>query len=192
MGRVDLRGHDCGDASKYSYRSRRLWGFLEISQLDCDIFDCCIVPHVLCGGNLANVRAMKNVLENGPPQNLWNIYGPIECMALVTLTRVTLEETSRERISIGSPIGETVLVLLDENQNTIRDSGRRGEIYLEGSQQSLGYLNRLYETSQSFVYLARKRMGFPGEGAVRLYRTGDMAEWCDATYLLDFAGRTNN
>ncbi|KZN84094.1 Linear gramicidin synthase subunit D [Penicillium chrysogenum] len=148
--------------------------------------------HVFNGGDVANVRAMRTVLDNGPPQYLWNTYGPTECTTLATMVEVTIEEASRERISIGRAVGETVLVLLDEHQNPIRDSGTRGEIYIGGPQQSLGYLNWPNKTSQSFVHLERRRLGLQGEGTVRLYRTGDMAEWRDGTNLLDFIGRTDS
>ncbi|KXG52110.1 Male sterility, NAD-binding [Penicillium griseofulvum] len=157
-----------------------------------DPFAFSSLRHVFTGGDVASVHAMRSVLENGPPQNLWNSYGPTECTTMVTMARITLEETSRERITVGRPIGSTVLVLLDEDQNTIRDSGRRGEIHIGGPQQAFGYLNMPYETDQFFIHLEKKKIGLPGEGSIRLYRTGDMAEWRDTTYLLDFIGRTDN
>ncbi|KAJ5480266.1 hypothetical protein N7530_005775 [Penicillium desertorum] len=148
--------------------------------------------HVFSGGDVANVRAMRTVLDNGPPQHLWNTYGPTECTTLATMVEVTMEESSRERISIGRAVGETVLVLLDEHQNPISDSRTRGEIYIGGPQQSLRYLNWPNKTRQCFVHLERRKLGLPGEGTFRLYRTGDMAEWRDGTDLLDFIGRTDN
>ncbi|RHZ54412.1 non-ribosomal peptide synthetase [Aspergillus thermomutatus] len=148
--------------------------------------------HVLTAGDVANVRAMRAVLQGGPPQHLWNTYGPTECTTLTTMFEVTLEETSKERISIGKAVGDMELVLLDEDQKPIHDSGRQGEIYIGGPQQSAGYRNRPDETNQCFVHLNRKDLGLPGEGTVRLYRTGDMAEWRAGTDVLDFVGRVDN
>ncbi|KAJ5228023.1 hypothetical protein N7489_008731 [Penicillium chrysogenum] len=71
----------------------------------------------------------------------------------------------------------------NEHQNPIRDSGIRGEIYIGGPQQSLGYLNWPNKTSQSFVHLERRMLGLQGEGTVRLYRTYDCI-WIALTWRI--------
>ncbi|KAF7594370.1 hypothetical protein BBP40_009351 [Aspergillus hancockii] len=60
--------------------------------------------HVLTAGDVANKETIKKVLQEGPPQHLWNTYGPTECTTLVTMFEVTLDETNRDRISIGSSV----------------------------------------------------------------------------------------
>jgi hypothetical protein len=41
----------------------------------------------LVGGEAVNVKAMKKVLINGPPGNLWNVYGPTEATIFGPLMR---------------------------------------------------------------------------------------------------------
>ncbi|KAJ5474747.1 hypothetical protein N7475_004313 [Penicillium sp. IBT 31633x] len=148
--------------------------------------------HVLTAGDVANVGAMKKVLENGPPTHLWNTYGPTECTTLTTMFEITPEETKNKRISIGRPVGDMKIFLLDENKVLLTEHGKSGEIYIAGPQQSPGYLNRPLENKKQFVYISRKDLGDQGNGdVVRLYRTGDLAEWRPNSDLLDFCGRSD-
>ncbi|KAE8131577.1 hypothetical protein BDV38DRAFT_16376 [Aspergillus pseudotamarii] len=150
--------------------------------------------HVLTAGDVANTRAMKNVLETGPPRHLWNTYGPTECTTLTTMFEVTLEETHRERISIGQPVGDMEIILLDEDKKPIVDCGRRGEICIGGPQQSTGYLARPSETENSFIHLRKQDLGIPRDNdddLIRLYRTGDIGAWQSESRCLDFLGRSD-
>ncbi|PYI33492.1 acetyl-CoA synthetase-like protein [Aspergillus indologenus CBS 114.80] len=147
--------------------------------------------HVITAGDVANVRAMRNVLEKGAPEHLWNAYGPTECATLATMQEITLEETGRDRIGIGKAVGDLELVLLDEDQQPVHESGKQGEIHLGGPQLTPGYLNREEHNEERFVNLGREDLGL-GEGTVRLYKTGDLAEWRDNSDCLDFIGRADS
>ncbi|KAE8346829.1 hypothetical protein BDV24DRAFT_175674 [Aspergillus arachidicola] len=148
--------------------------------------------HVLTAGDVANPRAMRNVLETGPPQHLWNTYGPTECTTLATMFDVTLQETHRERISIGQPVGDMKVILLDEDQEPILDCGKPGVICLGGPQQTSGYLDRPSETEKSFIHLRKQDLGIPGDDdLIRLYRTGDIGAWQSKYRCLDFLGRSD-
>ncbi|RAL11780.1 acetyl-CoA synthetase-like protein [Aspergillus homomorphus CBS 101889] len=148
--------------------------------------------HVITAGDVANVRAMRNVLKNGAPEHLWNAYGPTECATLATMQEVTLDETDRGRIGIGKAVGELEVVLLDEDQNPIHESGKQGEIHLGGPQLTPGYLNRPQENKERFLNLSREDLGLPGKGKVRLYKTGDLAQWREDNSGLDFFGRNDS
>lgn len=154
--------------------------------------------HVLTAGDVANVIAMRAVLENGPPEHLWNTYGPTECVTLTTMFEITLEETNNERISIGRPVGQMQVYLLDpdEELKPIHESGKRGEICIAGPQQSPGYLNRTEENEENFIEFEKNKLGIQNgdlgdSSRIRLYRTGDMAEW-RLSGDLDFIGRIDN
>lgn len=94
--------------------------------------------HVITAGDVANVRAMRRTLNNGPPEHLWNTYGPTECTTFVTAMKVSPEEAQEDRISIGRPVGETRIYLLDDDQMPIQQRGQRGEIYVGGAWFSHG------------------------------------------------------
>ncbi|OGM40337.1 putative NRPS-like enzyme [Aspergillus bombycis] len=149
--------------------------------------------HVLTAGDVANARAMRNVLETRPPRHLWNTYGPTECTTLTTMFEVTLKDTHRERISIGQSVGDMKVILLDEDQKPVVGCGRRGEICIGGPQQSIGYFAQPSETEKSFLRLHKRDLGIPGgEGdLMRLYRTGDIGAWQYESRCLDFLGRSD-
>nr|XP_001401480.2 NRPS-like enzyme [Aspergillus niger CBS 513.88] len=148
--------------------------------------------HVLMGGDVANVQAIRSVFEHGPPQHLWNTYGPTECTTLTTMHEVTPADTDTDLIPIGRPVGDMEIILLDEEQRLITEPGQPGEVYIAGPQQAAGYFARPAETAEQFVEITR--LGRHGEdhGVVRVYRTGDRAEWGANSNVLDFLGRTDS
>jgi amino acid adenylation domain-containing protein/thioester reductase-like protein len=152
--------------------------------------------HVLTGGDVANMKAIRAVLENGPPEHLWNTYGPTECVTLTTMCEVTPDEANKERIGIGKPVGDMRICLVDPDKELeiINESGKVGEICIAGPQQSPGYLNEQPKNDKSFINLDRNKLqrNWDGGGSVRLYRTGDLAEWRAFSGELDFVGRVDN
>lgn len=150
--------------------------------------------HVLVGGEAVSVGAMKRVLTNRPPDNLWNAYGPTEATIFVTKCRVNLEETQHPRISIGRAFGESKIYLLDEQLRNITGTHQTGEICVAGPQVSPGYLNRPEENEKQFIHVSAATLGeedgSPGT-SIRLYRTGDLAQWRDSSGTLDYIGRAD-
>ncbi|GKZ65758.1 putative NRPS-like protein biosynthetic cluster [Aspergillus niger] len=148
--------------------------------------------HVLMGGDVANVQAIRSVFEHGPPQHLWNTYGPTECTTLTTMHEVTPADTDTDLIPIGRPVGDMEIILLADEQQPIREPGQPGEVYIAGPQQAAGYFARPAETAEQFVEITR--LGRHGEDhdVVRVYRTGDRAEWRVDSNVLDFLGRTDS
>ncbi|KAJ6113863.1 NRPS-like protein biosynthetic cluster [Penicillium sp. IBT 18751x] len=148
--------------------------------------------HVLSAGDVASVKAMRAMCK--PPKYLWNTYGPTECTTLATAMLVTEEELKRDRISIGRPVGDMKVFLLDQDLQPIRESGSRGEICISGPQLSTGYLGMSAETEERFVFMGYNALGVEetsdnGEETIRLYRTGDYAEWRSDSDCLEFCGR---
>ncbi|KAJ5670075.1 NRPS-like protein biosynthetic cluster [Penicillium maclennaniae] len=132
--------------------------------------------HVLSAGDVASVKAMRAMCK--PPKYLWNTYGPTECTTLTTAMLVIEEELKRDRISIGRP-----------DLQPIRESGSRGELCISGPQLSTGYLGMSAETGERFIFMDYNALGSEetsdnGEQTIRLYRTGDYAEWrSDSDFL---------
>jgi amino acid adenylation domain-containing protein len=105
----------------------------------------------------------------GLPFQLVNNYGPTECTVVATSGRVLPGAETNNLPSIGRPIANTTVYLLDENLREV-PQGERGELYLGGAGLARGYLNRPDLTAESFI-----RNPFSPEPGARLYKTGDLA-----------------
>ena len=142
------------------------------------------LTHVITGGDVADVGAMRRVLRDGAPQVLINAYGPTECTTFTTTHLIDGLTEDTTRIPIGRPIYGARLYLLDVQMHLV-PPGATGDLYVGGSGVSLGYLNRPALTAQKFV--ADPFSHSPGG---RLYRTGDLARW-SSDGALEFIGRSD-
>ena len=123
----------------------------------------------------------------GSRVRLINTYGPPRLPSLRPSASSPPEEGRRhpiQRGSIGRPIWNTQIFLLDEHQQPV-PIGVKGEIYIGGAGLARGYLNRSDLTNQRFI-----RHPFDAAPGARLYRTGDVARYrADGSILI--AGRTD-
>ena len=99
---------------------------------------------------------------------LWNMYGPTETTIYSTGTQITNPD---ERISIGRPIHNTQVYIVDEQFNPL-PVGVVGEIYIAGDGVGRGYRNRPELTADRFV-----RNPFAETGL--MYRTGDLGSFTE-------------
>ncbi|WP_051942781.1 non-ribosomal peptide synthetase [Streptacidiphilus rugosus] len=112
---------------------------------------------------------------------LFNGYGPTETTVLSTLWRVPPGATA---VSIGAPIANTRLHLLDDEGQPVED-GAVGELCIAGAGVADGYADRPELTAARFV----PEPGGP-DGSL-MYRTGDRCRW-RADGLLEFVGRADD
>ncbi len=112
-----------------------------------------------------------DTLQKSPPKPLpfdvVNNYGLTECS--VVSTSGIISPGRDERPSIGRPIGETSIYLLDELGMPVPD-GAAGEIYIGGPGVGRGYRNLVESTAQSFL-----PDPFSEAPGARMFRTGDCA-----------------
>ncbi|GAB3947705.1 amino acid adenylation domain-containing protein [Spirosoma harenae] len=101
---------------------------------------------------------------------LWNMYGPTETTIYSTGKQIL---ASDEIITIGRPIQNTQVYILDEHLNLLPE-GSVGEIYLAGDGVARGYLNRPELTSEKFV-----PNPFDPAKSRTMYRTGDLGKFMD-------------
>ncbi len=100
-----------------------------------------------------------------------HMMGQTETSGIVTLNRIDEIDIEGEvrSISVGRPIADTEILLLDDQQNPIAD-GEPGEMYVRGAGVGRGYLGLEELTAQKYVDLA-----VAGRPAARYCRTGDFA-----------------
>jgi amino acid adenylation domain-containing protein len=111
---------------------------------------------------------------------LLNLYGSAEVAADATWHEVSEEDLVAPAVSIGKPIGNLQVYILDEHMQPV-PVGVRGEIYVGGAGLARGYWRREELTKEKFVPnpFARETSGKESgeEERERLYRTGDVGRW---------------
>ena len=124
---------------------------------------------------------VRRIYESTSARKVHDLYGPSECTTYSTWTLRSAEG----RQTIGRPIANTQVYILDANRNPV-PIGVVGEIHIGGDGVARGYLNRPELTAERFIYHS-----FDGEPAQRLYRTGDLARYLPDGNI-EFLGRTDN
>ena len=127
--------------------------------------------------------------------SIYNMYGPTE----TTVWSVVKDLTRKETVSIGTPIANTTIFILDRN-NHLLPVGAAGELYIGGDGVARGYLNNPQLTHEKFTTnkkVTPKRIPGSNHRSHRsytsyiIYKTGDLACW-----LLDgniqFLGRIDH
>ena len=133
---------------------------------------------ILCGGE-ALPRELANELLARCGE-LWNMYGPTETTVWSTVKRV---QPGEGPVSIGRPIANTQVYVLDKNRNLV-PRGAVSELYIAGDGLARGYLHRDELTRERFVPNPFVRNAL-------MYRTGDLARWLpDGT--VECLGRGDN
>lgn len=110
---------------------------------------------------------------------IYNLYGPTETTVWSTMKNVT----HSEKITIGKPIANTQIYILDEHLSPVT-KGSVGEIFIAGDGVSLGYLHNPELTRERFL-------ANPYIPCQTMYRTGDLGRWLEDGDL-ECLGRTDN
>ena len=120
----------------------------------------------------------------GLPFQLINNYGPTECTVVTTSGVVHANGSSDRLPSIGRPITNLQVYLLDKSGASVA-AGAPGELYIGGVGVARGYRNRPELTASRFV---SSPVG--AEPGGRLFKTGDMARFLPDGQIA-FLGRTD-
>ncbi len=102
------------------------------------------------------------------PFTVINNYGSTECTVVATSGAVRPTSSDRTLPSVGAPIANTQIYILDENRQPV-PAGMTGEIYIGGSSVARGYRNRAKLSREKFV-----NNPFADTADGRMYRTGDL------------------
>lgn len=114
-------------------------------------------------------------------EKVYNLYGPSEDTTYSTYTLVR----SDERVTIGRPVANTRVYVLDEHLQPV-PFGVVGELHIGGSGLARGYWQRPELTAEKFV-----PDSLSGEAGKRLYRTGDQVRYLENGNL-EFLGRADH
>jgi len=119
------------------------------------------------------------------PFTLVNNYGPTECTVVATSGPVGARTEPASRPTIGLPIANTQIYILDENFEHVAD-GASGELFIGGKGVGRGYLNHPELTAEKFL-----PNPFDSDPDARLYRTGDLARLLPDGQV-EFLGRVDD
>ena len=122
---------------------------------------------VIAGGEACSISIARHISSLYP---FYNKYGLTEGTVTSTIHPVDFNELTESMtgLSIGRPIGNTQVYILDAQLNLVGE-GIIGELYIGGKGLSRGYLNKEELTAARFIANPY------GEG--KLYKTGDLAKW---------------
>jgi amino acid adenylation domain-containing protein len=119
---------------------------------------------MLCGGEALPLSLARALRPMGA--SLWNMYGLTEATICSSICKI---EPGDETISIGRPIANTQMYVLDSRQQLV-PIGVPGELCIGGSGLARSYLNLPQLTEERFL-----PHPFRDEACARLYKTGDLA-----------------
>jgi amino acid adenylation domain-containing protein len=126
---------------------------------------------------------VQQVYEYEAVLQVWNLYGPSEDTTYSTAA--LLSRDSSEPPTIGRPVANTQVYLLDELMQPV-PVGIPGELYIGGDGLARGYLDRPELTAEKFV-----PNPFSRQAGARMYDTGDLARYLSDGQI-EFLGRIDH
>ncbi len=138
------------------------------------------IASFIIGGEALSKTHVETLKKISSKATIFNEYGPTETTVGVVVKKLI---TENDKISIGHPIANTRIYILDDQENLL-PIGVVGEICISGDGLAKGYLNRPDLTAKKFV-------PNPFEEGKRMYKSGDLGRWLsDGT--IEFIGRKDD
>jgi amino acid adenylation domain-containing protein len=139
------------------------------------------VRKVFLAGELLTTALVQRIYQGPSILNVVDLYGPSEDTTYSTFA----VRSSGGRATIGRPIAETQIYLLDKYLNPVPPRAP-GELYISGQGLARGYLKRPALTAEKFI-----PNPFSAEPGARLYKTGDLARY-QYDGNIEFLGRIDH
>jgi len=131
--------------------------------------------------------ALAAAWQNAAPNSIVeNLYGPTEATMTISHYRWCSGDETRQFVNGIVPIGQIFPAQrgrVGREDGSLVPNGTAGELWLSGSQLTVGYWNNLEQTAQAFVRL--------GEGQELWYKTGDLVS-VDDDGGINFLGRIDS
>lgn len=138
---------------------------------------------IFCGEGFPLALA-NDLYRIAPRIEIYNFYGPTEATIYCTyykMQRGVNNKSLNGIISIGIPMKNVILRILDEKGNEVRE-GDKGELCISGDYVTKGYLNNPIRNAEAFLIKEIDGKDF------RFYRTGDLCCFDEESDLMH-AGR---
>lgn len=120
-------------------------------------------------GEVMPIKQLNRLRKYLPNVTYVNLYGPTESTCNCTYYIVDREYDLSESLPIGRPFPNERIILLDENNREVMETGRLAELCIAGTTLALGYYNDPERTSETFV-----RNPLNTVCPETIYRTGDL------------------
>lgn len=104
------------------------------------------LKYIMLAGEPLHKTLVDKLKEVIPGVTVYNGYGPSE----TTIFSSTRDVTNLERVTIGRPIANTQIYILNKNKK-LMPQGTIGEIYIAGDGVGKGYMNKKQQTESSFI-----------------------------------------
>lgn len=131
-------------------------------------------------------KEMVEVVNYVQPEcRVYNNYGPTE----TTISKLSTDALQSDKISsitLGKPLSNTRLYVLDANKNLV-PTAVPGELYIAGDGVARGYWNRPDLTESAFL---PNPFAQGNARYARMYKTGDLVRWLDDGNI-EYLGRAD-
>ena len=104
------------------------------------------LKYIMLAGEPLSKVLVDNIKNMIPGVTIYNGYGPSETTIFSTIANVT----NQEKITIGRPIHNTQIYILNKN-GKIMPEGIVGELFISGDGVGKGYINKDEQTKTSFI-----------------------------------------
>ncbi|OXV10693.1 hypothetical protein Egran_01550 [Elaphomyces granulatus] len=161
----------------------------------------CITPSVLRTLSPEEIPSVKTVVLVGEAISAADIarwtnhvqlaggYGPAECAAISSVQPQFGPEMEPNRL--GNPTGCVFWIVDRHDHNKLLPIGAMGELLIEGTILGREYLNDPRKTESSFIHNQTWLQDYRASFGVRLYKTGDLAQYNCADGTVKFIGRAD-
>ncbi|MGI8664455.1 MAG: amino acid adenylation domain-containing protein [Jatrophihabitans sp.] len=143
------------------------------------------VSTYVVGADEIKAETVRSWAAIAPGARIINEYGPTETVVGCSVYEVPTDHDPRRKVSIGRPIANTTMYVLDSNLMPV-PPGVIGELFIGGDGVARGYLNRPGLTAQKFL-----PDPFSDRPGARFYRTGDLSRFLPDGNL-EFLGRQDH
>jgi amino acid adenylation domain-containing protein len=103
--------------------------------------DLSSLKHLLIGGARFSYGLYEKFKNKLNYVNIYNLYGPTEATVYCSVKKINFNDADihNENISVGKPINNCVLKLIDDNGNVIENKNTTGKLLVGGIQVMQGY-----------------------------------------------------
>ena len=137
------------------------------------------LKYIMLAGEPLSKELVDKIKETIPNVTIYNGYGPSE----TTIFSAVADVTNQKKITIGKPIDNTQIYILNKNQK-VMPQGTVGELYISGDGVGKGYMNKPAQTEESFIKN-------PFDNGKIMYRVGDLGTFNKYGEIICY-GRTDN